>query len=39
MDFIIQFTGKAKYLILIHYNSFTSDQLCTLLATQRIYVH
>jgi hypothetical protein len=38
MNWLIKFTVKAEDLSLIHYNSFTLEQLCTLLATQRFYL-
>jgi hypothetical protein len=39
MDWLIEFRVKAEELTLIHYISFTQEQLCTRLATQRFYVH
>jgi len=35
----IGFSVKAKELTLVHYISFTQEQLCTRLATDSIYVH
>jgi len=39
MVWLIVVRVNDKNLTLIHYISFTQDQLCTGLATDRIYVH
>jgi len=39
MFYVIEFKFEVVYLTSIHYISFTSQQLCTLLATQRFIVH
>ena len=39
MGYLIQFSVTAKDLTLFHCISFTQEQLCTRLATDRVYIH